>query len=420
MSSEVGDVSVWPIVHDSDDVPKDVYTSYSSLTTFQGCPQRWNYSNVRKLRKQEKDRTYLDAGSWWHAVRQVNSLTRGMAHGSLKVVPEKVKLPNGEYVVVTDDLDERFWEALGMWWESLTGEVKEVWSSGYGDDFPTRLRDLDGTWRKHWADKLKHERPLATEMWWKRPHEFQLRGQVATLRLGGVLDELVWDDERQSLIVRDFKTTGAQLQPRTTLDDLMESQPQLYVWGVYPTIATWGLPSLERVQLEFDRTRIGKPSTPRVNADGTLSKSVTDFDYYTYVAWAKGPDGAGVPWGEVDKFYASGPRKGQPKFGTYTLDEELAEQLNTPEVWAKWFQRSSSPLNSRVVKSHLQSAVDTARAIIDMRERIEQTGEAARHFGFNCKRCDFVELCRAEMVGGRMDDFPLEMFGLTVKGQRKE
>lgn len=72
-----------------------------------------------------------------------------------------------------------------------------------------------------------------------------------------------------------------------------------------------------------------------------------------------------------------------------------------------------------MVRAHLRAAVDSALDIQLTRERIELSQEAARNLGGGCKYCVFVDLCRAQMMGGPEGEYTLSDYKLRQRVERK-
>src|SRR5699024_2991774 len=153
------------------------------------------------------------------------------------------------------------------------------------------------------------------------------------------------DTARNLVVVRDAKTSRT-LSTQNAAEDMMDSQLQLYAWGASPVIERWGRGKVKA--LSYDRVRSVAAKTPLVTASGGLSKSLTDYERATYLEWAKGPDGQGVPWGKEGEYFKSGPRKDQPKFGHYSAEQTVIERLDTPAARSAWYQRSLMALNVNI------------------------------------------------------------------------
>lgn len=408
--------------------------SYSSMTLHRQCPQAYVYRYVRGLTKPDLA-VSRDLGHWWHLLRAMDSLERGASLGSLRDVPLKLKggddyqphfvQDEGSTVsapTYSSTLEGRAKKAepsidLALWlatsyWDSLGGEAQDAWLEVLGEPLADRLLYMAEEWQAQWHDDLKHEAPLGVEVRFNR----DLPGTDGA-RLPGVVDEVYLDTRRNLLVVRDHKTSKS-LPSQESADDLSDSQLHLYAWGAAPTIASWGQGSVRAIS--YDRARTAKPKEPLVTkTGGTLSKSVTDYDLRTYLAWANGPDGQGVPWGEEGTYFQSGPKKGQPKFGHYQAEEKVIERLSSPAGRSIWFQRTLTPVNRNVIRAHLAATIATQRQAERTLAYFDANGEAPRNFNRQlCGWCDYAPLCRAEMMGGSDGDYPLEQFGLTHRTRR--
>lgn len=400
------------------------YASHSSLSRHRVCPQSWYYSSVRGLRKIEGDDAAAerDFGSFWHMLRAADAIERGRTWGSIRWVPGELTSTDGGPVVRTgtgEDLVQLVFGAAQEWWDKQSDAVHEVWDERIGEGLPARLATLYLRWGTQWAAEIAQERPLAVELKWERrlPALEQPGGRGMTdpkMMLVGYVDEVYLDTKRNLVVARDHKL-HKRLGTQSAANDMMDSQLALYAWGAGPVVMAWGLGPIRATT--YDRTRMVKPPAPVVTASGGLSKSTTDYDLTTYLEWAGGPDGQGVPWGEEGKYFASGPRKDQPKFGRYVADEKEIARLSSTAAVSAWFQRSGpTPLNANLVRTHLQAAVDSALDMQQTYARAKITHAAARNLSTsNCKWCDYAELCRSEMFGGAQGNFDPADFRLAAK-----
>lgn len=385
--------------------------SYSSLTAHRSCPQRWQYGAIRGLSKDDPEdvRVELEFGLWWHALRAANVLERGRDKDSLRGVPAKLRAVDG-VMIATDDLtyiEERVLIEARRWWESQTPYTQDVWQQRIGGGLVERLLYVYERWMERWSEEIAQEAPLAVEVFWQRelppqPGVLPDASDPDTL-LVGYVDEVYYDERRGIVVVRDNKASKA-LGTQTVADNMMDSQLQLYAWGLTPLVKEWGH-SVRAVA--YDRVRMSAPKTPKLNQSGTLSKSITDFDLHTYRTWAKGPDGLGQPY--------PGLKKDGSGAGFYTEDEQVVQNLSDPASQSAWFQRSLTPLSQNTVRTHLLSAVDSALDMRRTRARVELTSEAARNLGSACRWCDFAELCRAEMIGGAGGEYDLSSMRLRKR-----
>lgn len=413
------------------------YLAYSQITTHRQCPQRWNYAYHRRLEKVDPAdvKVELEFGNWWHALRAADSIERGLAMDSLRWVPEQLNTVDNGPIIELAPLEElreqqrkhgsvQLWDAVvdeaRQWWKTRTAADMEAWEERIRGHLPDRLQEVDTSWRERWKDDLPHEQPLAVELKWEREMPSvtdPVTGEKVSTEtmMIGYVDELYFDTRRNVVAARDHKT-HRELGTQTSVDDMMDSQLQIYAWGASPIVSEWGLGQIRAVA--YDRARMAGPRNPSVTASGTLSKSVTDYDLATYLVFAAGPDGDGVPWGEPDTFYQSGKKKGEPKFGKYTVEQSVIDKLSDPAALSVWHQRTLSPLNMNVVVAHLRAAADTALDVRRTRARVQEQSAAPRNLSRACQWCPFSELCRAEMVGGAAGEYDLEAMWLREKPRR--
>jgi hypothetical protein len=391
-------------------VPERIWASYSQLTAHRGCPQRWQYSWLRRLQKVDPADVAVDRdfGSWWHLLRAADSIERGNRQGSIRKLPRRLQ--------ATDDSPEldpstvtpgEVFAVAHDWWRAQSEIVQTTWVARIGQNLPDRLEALYVRWYDQWQEEIKTELPLAVEFGWGRDLP-PMRGLGDPMtRLVGYVDEVYLDTRRDVVVVRDHKSHH-ELSTMTSVDDMMDSQLQLYAWGGDPEIKSWGLGPVRATA--YDRIRNQAPRPPLMTLAGRLRQvdgkpSIGQCDLHTYVEWAKGPDGLGVAY--------PGARGGTPGF--YQAEPEVIEKLSSPSARSVWFQRTLTPLNVNLVKGHLRAAIDSAFDIARSKARVEETGEAARNLTSNCRWCDFQRLCRDEMVGGPGSEFDLADYNLRIK-----
>lgn len=379
--------------------------SFSQITLHRKCPQAWFYRyNLRLERMTLGPTVARDFGTLWHVIMAADSIERGRATETLKYSPPFVTV--GPLAVLEgDDITvDNVFDAIDFTWRGLSTDDKEVWLEFLGIDFPTRLRDLYLAWRDRWAEERENEEVIAVEVPWTRTMP---NGKV----LMGVIDEVFRNIKRNMTVVRDHKSKK-QLAAATTIEDMMDSQLQFYGWGITELLIEWGVPPVRATA--YDRVRSKAPRMPALTLTGGLSKSITDYDLDTYLTWAAGPDGEGVPWGEEGVYYVSGAKKGEPKFGLYQAEDSVIEKLSSPAARTAWFQRTLTPLNRMLIQTHLGAAVDTSDDIERSQARVDEKGEAARNLTpQGCKFCDFADLCRAQMYGGPRGEYDFAEYGLV-------
>lgn len=383
------------------------YASHSSLVDHRECPQAWNYGHVARLRPVGKMAVERDFGSWWQMLRSADALRRGRLIGSLQVVPDELRSTDDGPTLDTRDVNPG--DVLDLakdWWVRQPDTDRALWAERLGEELPDRLWRLFAAWSTRWADEVHTEQPLAVELRWERALD-------ADNVLVGYIDEVLYDAKRALVVVRDNKAHKA-LATSTAASDMMDSQLQLYAWGASPIITSWGRGRVSATA--YDRAATVAPRPPVLTKSGRLAvrngePSISACDLNTYLAWAAGPDGYGVPY--------EGLKKDGSASGYYTAEQSVVERLSTPAALSVWFQRTLTPLNANLVRAHLRSARDSAVDMAASRERVARTGEAARNLtAWGCRWCDFAALCRAQMMGGADGEYDLAELGLEVKPKR--
>lgn len=379
---------------------EDVITAeratYSSLTQHRRCPQAWKYRYIDGLRRSRSEVTpALDFGSWFHAVRAADRLVKGRAEGTLKAELGEIKTTDtGPSFPGTVSPDEII-QASQDYWDRLGEDAREAWVEWLGQPLQKRLSHVYAEWRDRWSEESENESVIAVEHRWER----EVPGTGVTL--WGYADEVYQDRKRGIIVVRDCKTSGT-LGQVTSLDEMLDSQVQLYAWGLAPDCYEWGLPSPRAVA--FDRVRSKAPKVPRITKAGKLSASVKDYDLRTYLEWCDG----GVPF--------EGMKKDGSAAGVYEAEESEIERLTSQQVVSQWFSRHLTPVSPYLVRSHLQAAADTCSDIARTRVRADRRGEAPRNFGkASCQFCEFADLCRAQLVGGPGGEYEPEEYGLRYR-----
>jgi hypothetical protein len=376
------------------------------------------YSYERRLEKVDPEdvRVELEFGIWWQAVLGADALARGRDLGSLRWVPRAIKTVDNGPSFAGDMADPREVIATANdFWREQTPRTMEVWAERIGEALPDRLEGLYERWLEQWAEERRTELPLAVELGWGRDLPSLRDGQNPNTRLVGYVDEVYLDTKRNMIVVRDNKSHRT-LSTQTSADDMMDSQLQFYAWGASPEITSWGLGKVQATA--YDRVRSVKPSPPQLTMGGRLAMrggepSIGQCDLHTYLQWAAGPttnkDGDEVHDGQ----WYPGTRGHDP--GWYQAEPEVISKLSTPAARSVWFQRTLTPLNGNIVRTHLRAAVDSSVDLQRSRERAVDTREASRNLTANCRWCDFAKLCRAEMVGGADGDYDLVDLGLRVR-----
>lgn len=371
------------------------FLSYSQMSTFNKCPQAWHYKYLRHL---DADETHPPVqahfGSWWHALRATDSIVRGRDAGTLKYVQDHVETVDGGPTLDTGGASSSGVLMLARsWWDGQSEDYRAEFVGKLGAPLPDRLDMLNTSYVLQWMESREHEQPVAVEV----PVTLPMRtSSGTTFRFTGFIDEIYRDAEHGFLVVRDHKTNSS-LSQFSNDKDILESQLQLYAWAAQKTLDLGG-----RIRATaYDRVRSVAPKLPSVTKSGTLSKAVTDYDLRTYQDWCR----EGVPF--------DGTKKDGSGAGVYESDPKVVEKLSAPDEVGRWFKRTLSPLNARVVRMHVATLADVADELPDELERVNVRHEARRRMSTgNCRYCDFFQLCRAQVIGGPDGGFQPADFGL--------
>lgn len=381
----------------------DTRVSFSSLARHRKCPQAWVYDSVRRLTVlDDRPRVRAEFGSWWHAVRAADAVRRGRALGSLIIEPEKITTgdlgPSIDVAAIADLSSETVHLLADDWWMRQTETLKAYWVETTGTPLPEHLREMDARWCDAWAEETATERPLAVEL---QVRQNLPLGDDRTFRLDGQVDEVYHDTKRGLVVVRDHKSNST-IPAAESLDDLLDSQTHLYAWLASKTLPSDLLPQGAAWALSYDRARTKSPSAPALTKSGSLSKSTTDYDLAAYLAFTAEP----VPY--------PGLKKDGSGAGTYERDPAVVERLSSPSERAKWNDRTLTPVNLNIVRSHLREARNTRQAMESTLETFHLQGQATRNLNrMGCGWCDFQALCLAEMrAGGPLEDLDPGDYGL--------
>ena len=408
---------------DSVEEDAQIQAHYSSLSLHRRCPQAWYYKYEVGL-KEPSDRVApeRDFGIWWSALRAAEAIERGRKVDSLKAEPRKLGTVEGgpTFSMKTVTVNEVL-EAAEQWWpghKSLPdgegGFAEDQWKTRLGGEAPTLLRKLLERHLDQWGDEIKNEHPLGVEVFWKRqlpqPKDQWVPEGYPAMTLIGFVDELYFDTERGIVVARDHKTTK-KLDISSAVDDMMDSQLQLYAWGANPLVQEWGYERGIRA-VAYDRAKSVSPRPPSLTNSGRLRQykgepTVGMMDLQTYLEWvASKPEYPGL-------------KKDGSGAGIYEKEDAVVEKLSTPAAQSNWFQRAQMPLNRNLIQTHLRAAVDSTFDQFRTIQRSRQTLEAQRNLGAACKWCPYVKLCRAQMVGGSEGMYELDELGLIGKKGEK-
>jgi hypothetical protein len=389
--------------------------SYSSLSTLQQCERKFAFSYVEGFESNRAASPAQLRGTAWHALVASHLISLGVERGTLLIRPEKIHVvddleldlkysegafsnvvevklpgPGGEVVLLGPTA---VCEAVGWWWEHQEGERKEELLAAFGAPLADRLDDLWARYQERWGRLLTAYEPLLVEQRWvrKAPNGRELMGYV---------DAVVRDPDLDMVVVVDSKSHESWPSEPDHVIDLMDSQLHLQAWGIAPLLAEHGAAKPQAV--EFDRVRFKKPATPTLTQAGGLSKSVTDYDAYTYRAWcATGPRPEPT---------AAALKKGltAETMPLYELDPEHLAALEANRD--SWFRRSRRPLSMFTVTAHVRAAQSQAARAAEVDPKTAPISPSK-----SCGFCPYSSLCRATIMGGTPDPLVLSDWGLRVK-----
>lgn len=386
--------------------------SYSSLQTLMKCERQYALRFIEGLEKNAPEKLIYMRGHAWHALLAADLMQRGAALNSLRNFPTKLEVLQGlelgiDWQGIEDDWMGRKeptiigWDSEGhgpevpltpysvlehiaVWENAQESERKDEIIAKFGAPLHERLRDLWIRYQLKWGEREAQFLPVLVEFEWDRlaPNGMLLQGR---------LDSVVFDRENFLCVVRDAKSHDSWPSEPDAVLDLMNSQLHLQAWGCAPALreltGDWESGPAVPQAVEFDRVRFKKPTTPKLTTKGILSKTVTDFDAYTYGEWCRS-----------DEAIEAG----------YVFDQEVADKVDAdPEAW---FRRSMKPLSMKAVEAHVKAAQAQA-----LRAENVVSSEAGIVPSSDCAWCDFLPLCRAEIIGGRPDTFIPADFGLRKR-----
>ncbi|AWN07790.1 exonuclease [Microbacterium phage Hendrix] len=436
------------MIHDETDYfdydGEKVQAHYSSLTMHRKCPEAWFFRYNLGLRQRPSGgpMTYMHAGSWWGALRAADIYERGRQIGSL-LTGAAFGRPFGATDTYSDDgtpvpkfdpasvTRKDVLMAAMVWWKRLPQEHKDDFIEKIGKPLVPHLIYTFEQWRDRFGAETKTERPLGAEVFWKRrlprpegDAAWAGNEELPEMWLLGYVDEVYEDTERGLIVVRDHKF-NKNIGVHTVIDDMMDSQLELYGWGMGPALQAAGVDQVRAVA--YDRAKSVAPKPPTLTTAGRLASrggepSVNSSDLRTYLEWANGPEGNGIEWRgaaiPMNKAEKEDPSLGRryKEGGVYTPEPAIIDKLSSEAQRAQWFQRKLIPLNTNVVKAHLRAAIDSATDIWRTTKRAELTGGASRNLSnANCQWCDFQAICQARMRGGNQGVYDLVDYGLVSK-----
>lgn len=381
----------------TDDSTGPLRVSVSSLNTWRECPRRYHYQKERRLTLAgQGPAVRRELGSWWHALRAADSIARARSQETVPGVPPLYYLPEelttgdfGPVIPVGEDLTaETIHGAAQETWSAMTDQQREDWIDTTGAALPDHLREMDERWTTRWAGQIAQERVIAVEM----PVSVLIPAMPQTnIRpvFTGRVDEVIYDMSTGMLTVRDIKSSR-EIPGAESAEDMLDSQLHLYAWAVSVEMGR------DVQAVSYDRARTKPASSPKLTQAGSLSKSVTDYDLLRYLDFTSAP----VPY--------PGRKKDGSDAGEYTRDTDVVDRLRTPREMDRWNRRTLSPVNHRLVRSHLREAALAAWQRASSEDRPRALSRRV------CQGCDFLELCLDEMrTYGVIEN--VQDYGLTTR-----
>jgi hypothetical protein len=357
--------------------------SYSSLQTLAQCERKFALRHIEGLESDKPTPLAPLRGTAWHAVIQADLVRRGAQRNTLLYRPDTIKILDDLTVTIdwtvsgtptipaphfgpeTELTPELVIAHVRAWENDQESDRKDAMAAEYGASLAERLQDLWIRYRIHYGNET--DQVLLTEYEWAReaPNGELLQGRV---------DAVVFREDLGLVIARDYKTHESWPSEADHVLDLMDSQLHLQAWGVAPLLKEHGLIPQA---VEFDRVRFKKPTLPKLTTKGALNKSVKDYDGYTYRQWCN---------------------SAEAKEAGYEFDQEVFDKAE--ENRDAWFRRSMKPLSMRAVEAHVKSA---QAAVVRAKSLDPATATLVPSKA--CGWCEFLSLCRAEIIGGRPEHF---------------
>lgn len=200
----------------------------------------------------------------------------------------------------------------------------------------------------------------------KKPYEIEVESSFKiderTIRFTGHIDKLAMDEEGR-LLIMDHKSHKAIPDANARYNDL---QLLTYVW----LLPLSGYANPDGVLWDYLRTK--PPTVPEVLKNGSLTKRQNlDSDYQTYLK--------AIEENNLD-----------PEDYKDVLDRFKAEGGN------RYFERVKLPSPQREMIDNI--VTDFKVTVINILDS-EKTGQYVRNMTRDCNRCEFYNLCQAELRG---------------------
>lgn len=355
----------------------------SHLVAYRRCKKKYSYAYIENIQP-KVPALPLARGIWIHYCLEAQFLKWGIEDGTLLQTPESIRVDGiGEVLIQRDslmpiDLEENVTyplSAAGMLslltehvWNRLFDAEHEKYTED-GHTLPEAVKRILEEYFYNYRNQFKARDfdILLVECDWKRAYQ--------GVEFEGRLDYIIRMHDTGLIVCGDWKST--KQEPHAEYK-FMESQLNLYPWGVAPYLVECGIPKedVNNMAVEFDYLSTKLPTTPKQNKDGTLSKAKINTTYLTLTRALK-------------------------DYGKKWSDDQIEDYLanNTRE----FFQRKRLPRNKKVVKTLLEENIYDADKMGDMHGDIVNRNlpqAATRSQSLKCSwDCDFLDLCKGELYG---------------------
>lgn len=308
-------------------------STHSMLKTFRTCPKQAEYKYVHRL-KPKRLGSPLKRGTWVHSLLEI--------HGK-----------GGDW----RDMHDRYTHEFNQ----LFDEEKDF----YGD-MPNEILTIMKSYMWHYKD----------DPWEWIDNEFQLEAKLP--------DGTVYRGKVDGLVRNAFGLWIVDHKTHKTLPDsnfrLLDAQSALYLWAAREN-------GMEIQGFIWNYIKWKAPSTPQLLKDGSrFSKSVTDYDYPTYVRAIKKAKAENPSFAITTEMRAEAERLKNQRF-----------EHGKPQT-SNFFRRDTLEKSDEMIERVLQGNYTTSLRMHDY--DFSNPDQVERNVSNNCKfSCSFIDLCTAELMG---------------------
>jgi ATP-dependent helicase/DNAse subunit B len=241
-------------------------------------------------------------------------------------------------------------------WDKLFDEEKKELAAGRGKSglpFPVLVKRIMDSYR--WYYRNDHFTPYMVEEILEVETPLKIEGKYFVFK--GRLDLIMRDDDDGSLWLWDHKTASTIPQP--TSFHGMDPQLMLYPWAAKQQFG------IDIAGVYYNYVKSKPPSVPKLNQDGSLSKRKIVTDYPTAYRFLK--------------------QNGYDP-------NDFSEMLKPLARQSPFLRRYKLSREEEVTKNIL---LDTLSVV----KRIDETKRWTRTITRDCVRCEYQDICRAELNG---------------------